>query len=773
MPSNFPRDFMTPEHQRLPSICFVGLGNISVLAPELGHHGAGGAEVQQTLLARALVAKGYDVSMVVMDYGQPDGAVWDGIKTYKAHRPHDGLPVLRFIHPRWTGLWAAMRRARADVYYTSCAGAQVAQVTMFARQHGAKAIFRVASNTDCDPKALLVRYWRDKQLYRWGLQHADMVLAQTPEQAQALLKNFRRDSRVAPSMTDARGRRLSLEERDISVLWVGNMRPLKRPELILEAARKLPHLSFHIIGGPMPGSEAYFEQIRAQAAEVPNVTFHGPIPYHAVGEFYERARLFAGTSEIEGFPNTYLQAWARGTPVVAFLDPDQLIARHGMGRAVGSVSQLCEAIATLSADAAAWQTASRRATTYMDERFDLTRMVAPFEQAIRAVADESGRVPAAQPPCKSVLMVGTDLNEKGGIRAVVQGYMDGGLFDRFDGTYVVSHVYGSAWRKIATVCKAWLRVAYLLHKLDTPLVHVHMASRASFWRKSVVCLLARMARRPYVVHLHGAEFADFYGKEAGPLVRWAIRSNFAHAAVVIALSEEWRQRVLRICPTTNVEVLHNAVPIPDISAAVQVRRSQTTQTMLFLGHLSPHKGIFDLVRAFANIAPRFPQARLVLGGVGQMEEIGKLARELNVETRVSCPGWLTTEQKCAKLAESTVFILPSYAEGMPMALLEAMSWGLPVVATPVGGVPQVVDSETNGLMVQPGDVTGLTQALTRLLESPELRQRLGAAARHTVETRFDLRQALDQLTLIYRRFGLEARAVPATAPALATAGDVD
>jgi glycosyltransferase involved in cell wall biosynthesis len=370
-----------------PSICFVGLANLPVLAREYGSHGVGGAELQQTLLARALAAHGYNISMVVADYGQPDGAVWDGIKTYKAYRSEQGLPVLRFIHPRWTGLWAAMKRARADIYYTSCAGALLGQVVLFARLHRAKVIFRIASHSDCDPDTLLIRYWRDKSLYRFGLHHADVVLAQTSDQQHALLRNFGRTSRVVPSMTDTTGRRPAFAERD-GVVWVGNMRPLKRPALLLEAARKLPHLRFHIIGGPMPGAESFYAAIREEALRNANVTFHGLVPYHEVGEFYERSRVFVGTSEIEGFPNTYLQAWSRGTPVVAFLDPEQLIARHGMGRAVTNVSELCEAIMTLSADPTAWESASRRSGEYMDNRFNLARMTAPYQEA---VADLYGR----------------------------------------------------------------------------------------------------------------------------------------------------------------------------------------------------------------------------------------------------------------------------------------------------------------------------------------------------------------------------------------------
>jgi glycosyltransferase involved in cell wall biosynthesis len=385
---------MSDYRQTPPSICFVGLANLPVLAREYGSHGVGGAELQQTLLAKALAAQGYDVSMVVADYGQPDGAVWDGIKTYKAYRPAAGIPVLRFIHPRWTSLWAAMKRARADIYYTSCAGALLGQVVLFARLHGAQVVFRIASNSDCDPAALLIRYWRDKRLYRYGLRRADLVLAQTPGQQQALLKNFRRESRVVASMTDTNGRRPSFEERDISVLWVGNIRALKRPELLLDAARKLPRLQFHIIGGPMPGSESLYEKVRDTASRIPNVRFHGPIPYQEVGDFYERARVFVGTSEIEGFPNTYLQAWARGTPVVAFLDPEQLIARHGMGRAVTSVTQMCAEIVALSDDRHAWEIASQRSREYMDNRFNLTRMTAPYIEALSNLYERAAPVRA-------------------------------------------------------------------------------------------------------------------------------------------------------------------------------------------------------------------------------------------------------------------------------------------------------------------------------------------------------------------------------------------
>lgn len=364
-----------------PHVCFVGLGNLPVLAPEYSDQPTGGEALQHTLLARALARRGWHVSMIVLDYGQPDGATWDGVKTYKAYRADEGMPVVRFLHPRWTKLQGALQRADADIYYTSCAGAELGQVALFARRHGKKVVFRVASDSDCDPRALLVRYWRDRQLYRWGLERADLVLAQTPSQQRALLRNFGRQSRVAGLAVEPAGRRHAFHDRDIDALWVANMRALKRPLLFLDAAARLPSLSFHLIGGRLAEAPALYEEVRARSESLPNVTFHGFVPQHRIGAFFERARVHVSTSNTEGFPNTFLQAWSRGTPVVTFLDPEGMVSCNGMGAAVSDSDGLHAAIAGLARDPAAWQAASASSTRYFDEHFNESQIVSAYMDA--------------------------------------------------------------------------------------------------------------------------------------------------------------------------------------------------------------------------------------------------------------------------------------------------------------------------------------------------------------------------------------------------------
>jgi glycosyltransferase involved in cell wall biosynthesis len=377
-----------------PHVCFVGLGNLPVLAPQFAERPAGGAELQQVLLAKALARQGWPVSMIVFDWGQRDGEIWHGVRTLKAFRPDEGLPMVRFFHPRWTKLLGALRRADADIYYASCAGGHLAQIVLFAHGRGRRVAFRVASNSDCDPRQLLVRHRRDRLLYRHGLARADLVLAQSAQQQQLLRHHYHRDSRLAPSLIEPAERCRLLAQRDIDALWVGHIRPYKRPRLLLAAAARLPQVRFHMVGGRMPGSEALFDSVRREAERLPNVTFHGAVPYAQTRSLYERARLFVSTSEIEGFPNTYLQSWAHGTPVVGFLDPDGLIERQGLGCTVRSIEQLCAAVAALSHDPAQWEAASARAREHMRNHCDDAHMLAPYVAALTSLT-EGGSRPAA------------------------------------------------------------------------------------------------------------------------------------------------------------------------------------------------------------------------------------------------------------------------------------------------------------------------------------------------------------------------------------------
>jgi glycosyltransferase involved in cell wall biosynthesis len=364
-------------------VSFLGLDNLPVLAREYNRHGIGGEQVQQTLLAKALARRGIEVSMVVFDYGQADGASWGPVRTHTAFAADAGLPVLRFVHPRWTGLWAAMRRADADIYYLSCAGMELGLAAMFCQRHGRKFVFRVAHDSDCDPQRLLIKYWRDKKLYAYGLRRAHRIFVQTEQQQRALQANFQLPSTIAEMLVD---RPEQERERPVDVLWVNNVRQFKRPDLLLELARRMPHLAFHMVGGPQPGFADLYDAIASQAAAIPNLTFHGRVPYHDMDAHYASARVFVNTSDTEGFPNSYLQAWIRGTPVVAFFDPDHVIVREQLGSSPASLDDMQQRITALLDDPALWSATSERCRRYMQARYGEERILAPYLSTFKELA---------------------------------------------------------------------------------------------------------------------------------------------------------------------------------------------------------------------------------------------------------------------------------------------------------------------------------------------------------------------------------------------------
>ncbi len=361
----------------MAKICFVNHDNYPVLNPAFGGNYIGGESVQQILLARALAKKGHEVSTIVADLGQPDGEVVDGIKVLKTFAPGTGLPVLRFIHPKLTRIVSALKHANADIYYQSCAGMVTGVTAWYAQRHNKKFIFRIAHNSDCTPGQQIIPSWRDRKLYEYGLKHADLIAAQSSFQAELLEKNYGLKSveinmAVEPPSED-------VIERDIDILWVNNFRAFKKPERFIELASTLPEMRMVMIGGPCPGEEAFFEDMRCRAENLPNLEMTGFIPYHEVNTYYSRARVFVNTSDIEGFPNSYLQSWVRGTPVVAFFDPDGLIARKGLGHKASNLDEMAIAIRDFLSNTQNWELVSAQTREYAMAHYHPDRIAEQYE----------------------------------------------------------------------------------------------------------------------------------------------------------------------------------------------------------------------------------------------------------------------------------------------------------------------------------------------------------------------------------------------------------
>lgn len=352
-------------------------------------------------------------------------------------------------------------------------------------------------------------------------------------------------------------------------------------------------------------------------------------------------------------------------------------------------------------------------------------------------------------PALRVLMVGTALEGRGGVAAVVSVLRRHGLFEREAVRYVATHAEGPRLAKVkGAVAGFWQTVRACLGQ-HPAVVHVHSASHASFLRKSIVLLVARLAGSKTIFHLHGGGFRTFATQESGPLMRRWIRHTLEHSSVVIALSEGWAQFVHEFAPMAKVAVVPNSVPLP---ARVD-RALEEPGRILFLGRLEAAKGVFELLGAGARLARDFPQLRLVFGGNGDVDGVRRRARELGIEDRIELPGWIGPQQRDAELARASVFCLPSHAEGLPMSMLEAMAAGKAVVATRVGGIPEALrdgSEAANGLLVPPRDEAALAAALATLLGDAALRERLAGRARASIEQHYSTEVVCGQLSAIYR-----------------------
>ncbi len=257
------------------------------------------------------------------------------------------------------------------------------------------------------------------------------------------------------------------------------------------------------------------------------------------------------------------------------------------------------------------------------------------------------------------------------------------------------------------------------------LVHLHMAAGGSVLRKLSLLHAAKLMGLPVVLHVHGSETVKFFDG-LSPALRAVLTFSMRRADRVIALSASWREFLVNRVglEAERVHVLPNAVPAPRTGP---VRRGLAGPCrILFLGRVGERKGTPVLLRALAQM----PNANweLVCAGDGEVSKYRAMASELGLATRVRFLGWMDEDEAQALLADSDLLVLPSLNEGLPMAIIEAMAHGLPVIATPVGGIPELVASGRTGLLVPPADSDALADALQRMIADPQERRRMGADA---------------------------------------------
>lgn len=375
----------------IPSICFVALNAYNVLSGQNGIQHIGGAEVQQVRIASWLAQRGYPVSFITLDHGQPDGIDLGGIRVFKAYAKDTGIRCLRYFHPRWSGLCRAMTRADAGIYYQRGPECETGQVGLWCRLHGRRFIFGAANAVNCNQHLLSGESWRDRYLYRVGVRQADVIIAQTEQQQQQFRENMGRSSVLVRScgwnLVDSPSARMSppSSEATMRVVWVGRISPVKRFEWLLDAAERCPDMVFDVVGAANAES-GYASSLIARAAATANVRMHGRIPHSEMPDYYRRCSVLCCTSAYEGFPNTFLEAWSLGIPVVSTFDPDGLIASKGLGLVARDVQEIVASLRQMSRSAELWTMASTSAVAHFRDHHTPEVCLPQFERVLLDLA---------------------------------------------------------------------------------------------------------------------------------------------------------------------------------------------------------------------------------------------------------------------------------------------------------------------------------------------------------------------------------------------------
>ena len=354
-------------------VCFVGFYAWPLFRPA-GTGDIGGAEVQLYTLARELARdSGFRVDFIVRDDSGGSETI-DGVTVHK-------LPLLRkpglgrqFAYA--AGLWRLMRAIGSDAVVQRAAGSQTAVLGIYCAVNRKRFIYMTAADSDVETEKPAgfpgSAAWR---AYRLGLRLADRVIVQHERQRQRLLDNYGKAGIVRPCALQAGDAMPAGERRNI--LWVGRCERIKQPEIFISLAQAFPQETFVMICPPAASGPAYFESVRKLALQRPNLTFVEHVPFRKIEAHFREARLFVNTSVQEGFPNTFVQAWMHGTPVVSLsVDPGGVMSRHGIGiPCAGSPTSLETALASLLADRPLRERLSRDAYAYAHQHHDIRRQV--------------------------------------------------------------------------------------------------------------------------------------------------------------------------------------------------------------------------------------------------------------------------------------------------------------------------------------------------------------------------------------------------------------
>ncbi len=347
-----------------------------------------------------------------------------------------------------------------------------------------------------------------------------------------------------------------------------------------------------------------------------------------------------------------------------------------------------------------------------------------------------------------VCMIVPNRMVQGGIASVTNGYRDDKYFnEQIKVNYIESYVNGNKLKKMFKAFHAYVSFIFTILFFKPEIVHIHSSFGPSFYRKKIFINIAHFHRIKIINHIHGADFDKFY-VNADNKKKEKIKKTYNKCDVLIALSEEWKAKLSNIVDEKKIFVLQNYCVIKD---GIN-RESNKNYTVLFLGEIGERKGCFDIPAIISEVKEQIPTVKFIIAGKGTKDAESKfynLLCKYDVKDCVSMPGWIRNEEKDYTLTYSDLFLLPSYNEGMPMSILDAMGYGLPIVSTDVGGIPQIVINDFNGYTCKPGDISNMSKQIIEILENNELYKNMSKNCYSFAKEKYSLENHVKKLISLY------------------------
>ena len=720
--------------------------NVGILIGRFPPHDVGGAERQADRLAAELAARGHRVTVITRRWpGRAPRETRDGFTIVRTPVALDGV-ARSAVDAAVTLRVIGALSPRPDVLlgfqtYISGAIAGLADVAF-----GIPSVVWVRGENE-------YRFDRRPDLYtpsKFAWKQARRILVQSPGHRERMLAYVARkdallSERLAPRI-DVLGNGVDVPALPVvggeDWLYIGRLIGHKGLPVLLDALARVKGTAAERplwVVGDGPERAALEGEAKRRGIDA---RFVGMVDRDALPDWWEKAAaIVLPSTEGEGLPNALLEAMAAGVPPIATALPGVEELVDGVGRVVpvGDAAGLADALAALAEPVERRRLAAAARARVSTCAFD--RVAGELEAVLEAAAE----------PAPRVWVVAPDPDSPGGVAAVARQVLVSPLSRHYRMSMLPTYRRGSILARSWHGATGIARIAAGLVLRRPELVHLKVASRGSFARKVTVGALCRLRGVPLLVHVHGGGFDRFVESSPSPVQRlahWLLEST----PQVLSLSERWAERLRPLFPRARIDVLTNPVEVArfdDLARARFAGDHRGEPLAVFLGDLVERKGVYDLVAAWAEVVRAVPGARLVLCGTGQIDRVRAAAEASGVADQVDLPGFVGPDEKRRLLGAATLFVLPSYVEGVPISLLEAMAAGLPSVVTPVGGVLDAVADGREAIVIAPGDRGALAQAMIRILTTPALARTLGEGARRRVEV-FDVVAYADRLDGVYR-----------------------